>query len=213
MGKLSVIQKQIEKKKESIIKLKMSIRKENTKKRLNRKKKLISLGSLFYVLDLLEESQEIMLGFLLMYKELTPLEKENYLSIGAELLENRKKEDYSKDIEKRKILFYKMIKKSALLEKLKIYMEDPKIILGFLSTYQEKSLDEKKKYEEIGKEMLNIKKNIDNRIISDKEKLEILRISIEKKINLTKILKEKYKKDIHSLKNNEYKEIINFINK
>lgn len=209
MGKLPVIKKKIEKKKKEISKLKMQIIKSKKIKRLKRKEKLIKLGSLFFILDLLEEKQDLILGFLLEYKQLNNFEKEKLLLIGKEILLNKKNKKYSEDIREKKLTLHKMIKKSALLEKLKIHLEDPNIILGYLNTYKEKIKNNKEKYEKIGIELL--KDN--NEIISDEQKLKILKISLENKINITKILKEKYNKDIHNLKINEYLEIIELLKK
>ena len=104
-------------------------------------------------------------------------------------------------------MFYKMIRKSALLEKLKIHLDDPKMILGYLNTYKDKSNKDKEEYTQIG---INIFNKV-NKIITDEQKLEILRISTNKRINITKLLKEKYKKNIHLINESEYLEIINII--
>ena len=94
-----------------------------------------------------------------------------------------------------------MIRKAALLEKLKIQMEDPKIILGYLSYFKFLSEIEKEELEKRGCKLF-IKDNNQNResTISDEEKLKLLKLSILHNIDLTKILKEEYNCTIHSLK-------------
>lgn len=207
MGKLNIIRNKIKRKKKDIINLKADIRKEKKENRIKRKEKLINLGTLFLILNLLEEEQNTMLGFLFKYKKLNLFEKEKFIEIGENILLNNSNKNYSKNLEKRKIMFYKMIKKSALLEKLKIHLDNPKMILGYLNTYKDKTEKDKEEYNQIG---INIFNKI-NKIITDEQKLEILRISISNKINITKLLEEKYKKNIHLVNENEYLEIINII--
>lgn len=207
MGKLDIIRNKIERRKNEIINLKVNVRKERKKNRTRRKEKLINLGTLFLILNLLEEEQNTILGFLFKYKKLNLFEKEKFIESGENILLNNNKQNYSENLEERKIMFYKMIRKSALLEKLKIHLDDPKMILGYLNTYKDKSNKDKEEYTQIG---INIFNKV-NKIITDEQKLEILRISTNKRINITKLLKEKYKKNIHLINESEYLEIINII--
>ena len=55
MGKLDIIRNKIERRKNEIINLKVNVRKERKKNRTRRKEKLINLGTLFLILNLLEE--------------------------------------------------------------------------------------------------------------------------------------------------------------
>lgn len=112
------------------------IYKENNEKRRERKKKLIKLGTLFFILDLLDEPQEIMLGFLKNYKDLSENEKEKYCEIGTEILATREQKKYPEAISEYKRMLHKMITKSSLLEKEKIHLENPNTILGFLNSYK-----------------------------------------------------------------------------
>lgn len=172
------------------------------KKRQQRKIKLIKLGTLFSIADLLEESQEKMVAYLEKYLLLDDNKKKELVQIGSELLAEENESFYEKysEFSRKKILFL-MIRKAALLEKLKIQMEDPKIILGYLSHFKFLSEIEKEKLEKRGCELF-IKNNNQNKenIISDEEKLKLLKLSIQHNIDITKILKEEYNCTIHSLK-------------
>ena len=102
-----------------------------------------------------------------------------------------------------------MIRKAALLEKLKIQMENPKVILGYLSQFKFLSEIEKEKLEKKGCELF-IENNNQNResTISDEEKLKLLKLSIQHNIDITKILKEEYNCTIHSLKKSQLKNLL-----
>lgn len=184
-----------------IIKLKNRLRKLKYEKRQERKIHLIELGTLFEILDLLNESQEVMLGFLEKYKTLSYSQKQEYFLIGEKILSERKSETYDDDLENRRRMFYLMIRKAALLEKLKIHLEDSKIILGYLSTFSKLSCEEKKSLEKKG-EKLFLKPAIDP-IISDEDKMKILKESIIKNINITKFLKDEFNTTIHNIKRSQ----------
>ena len=102
-----------------------------------------------------------------------------------------------------------MIRKAALLEKLKIQMENPKIILGYLSHFKFLSEIEKEELEKRGYELFtkNNNQNIES-IISDEEKLKLLKLSIQHNIDITKILKEEYNCTIHSLKKSQSEKLL-----
>ena len=172
------------------------------KKRQQRKIKLIKVGTLFSIANLLEESQEKMVAYLEKYLLLDNNKKKELLQVGSELLAEENESFYEKysKFSRKKILFF-MIRKAALLEKLKIQMEDPKVILGYLSQFKFLSDIEKEKLEKRGCELFtkNNNQNIEN-IISDEEKLRLLKLSIQHNIDITKILKEEYNCTIHSLK-------------
>ena len=185
-----------------IIKLKNRLRKLKYEKRQERKIHLIKLGALFKILDLLNESQEVMLGFLEKYKTLSYSQKQEYFLIGEKVLFERKSETYDDDLENRRRMFYLMIRKAALLEKLKIHLEDSKIILGYLSTFSKLSCEEKKSLEKKG-EKLFLKPAIDP-IISDEEKLMILKKSILNNVDITYLLKNEFKTTIHSVKKSQF---------
>ena len=99
-------------------------------------------------------------------------------------------------------MFFLMIRKAALLEKLKIHLEDSKIILGYLNTFSQLSSEEKKSLEKRGKEIF-INKPIRDTIISDEEKMKILKESIIKNINITKLLKDEFNTTIHNIKKSQ----------
>lgn len=193
------LDEKIAKKQKSLRALK---KKYSLKKRQQRKIKLIKLGTLFSIADLLEESQEKMVAYLEKYLLLDDNKKKELVQIGSELLAEENESFYEKysEFSRKKILFL-MIRKAALLEKLKIQMEDPKIILGYLSHYKFLSRIEKEELKKKGYELFT-KDNNKNResIISDEEKLKLLKLSILHNIDLTKILKEEYNCTIHSLK-------------
>ncbi len=185
-----------------IIKTKRQIKKLAIKKRQERKIHLIQLGTLFNIMDLLDESQEVILGFLEKYKEISYQEKQEYFLIGEKILSEREAKTYDNDLDERKKMFFLMIRKAALLEKLKIHLEDSKIILGYLNTFSQLSSEEKKSLEERGKEIF-INKPIKDTIISDEEKMKILKESIIKNINITKLLKDEFNTTIHNIKRSQ----------
>ena len=185
--------------------LRASKKKYSLKKRQQRKIKLIKVGTLFFIADLLEESQEKMVAYLEKYLLLDDSKKKEFFQVGSELLAKENESFYEKrpEFSRKKILFL-MIRKAALLEKLKIQMEDPKVILGYLSHYKFLSGIEKKELEKRGYELF-IKDNNQNResTISDEEKLKLLKLSIQNNIDITRVLKEEYNYTIHSLKKSQ----------
>lgn len=185
-------------------------RKYSLKKRQQRKIKLIKLGTLFSIADLLEESQEKMVAYLEKYLLLDDSKKKEFFQVGSELLAKENESFYEKhpEFSRKKILFL-MIRKAALLEKLKIQMEDPKVILGYLSHYKFLSGIEKKELEKRGYELF-IKDNNQNResTISDEEKLKLLKLSIQNNIDITRVLKEEYNCTIHSLKKSQSEKLL-----
>lgn len=199
---------------EKIYKKQKSLRalkkKYSLKKRQQRKIKLIKVGTLFSIADLLEESQEKIVAYLEKYLLLDDSKKKEFFQVGSELLAKEKESFYEKhpEFSRKKILFL-MIRKAALLEKLKIQMEDPKIILGYLSHYKFLSEIEKKELEKRGYELF-IKDNNQNResTISDEEKLKLLKLSIQNNIDITRVLKEEYNCTIHSLKKSQSEKLL-----
>ena len=206
--------KKILKKKKEIRNLRKQQKRENNRKRKERKIKLIKLGTLFRILNLLDEKQEVMLGFLERYLKLTMVEKEKLRIVGDKILNENKLKRYDDDLNDRKKMFYLMIRKAALLEKLNIHLEDPRIILGFLNKYKDLTKEEKLKLEERGKELFtpSEKKTLgttENEEATDKQKVEVLVYLQNKKIDSTKFLKERYNTSIHGLKRLQAEEILN----
>lgn len=206
--------KKILKKKKEIRNLRKQQKRENNRKRKERKIKLIKLGTLFCILNLLDEKQEVMLGFLEKYLKLTITEKEKLRVIGDKILSENKLKSYDDDLNDRKKMFYLMIRKAALLEKLNIHLEDPRIILGFLDKYKDLTKEEKLKLEERGKELFtpSEKKTLgttENEEATNKQKVEVLVYLQNKKIDSTKFLKERYNTSIHGLKRIQAEEILN----
>ncbi|WP_302429359.1 hypothetical protein [Fusobacterium varium] len=209
MGKFT-IEKKIQRKKRELKKLMSNKSKE---KRKIRKEKLIKLGTLFFILDLLDEPQENILGYLSEYKNLPENIKYAFSEIGENILKNKDQKSYNDiDIQDRKYLFYRMIRKSALLEKLKLHLEDPNIIIGYLSHYKKVSEEDKKIFFEKGVKIFSDGRKNDI-IISDEEKLNILRKSFVLKIDLTKFLKENYNLNIHEIKKSQYEKILENLKK
>lgn len=160
------------------------LRKLKKEQRKIRKNKLIKLGTLFLVAELLEESQDTMLGFL---KDFQP--KDEYLEEGEKFLKNRESISYPEYYDDKRKMFYKMIRKSALLEKLNIHNDNPNTILGYLLKYKGLEKEQLEKYNLAGKELFKV--NLGKRA-SDEEKIELLRLCIKKGIDLNKLLREKY---------------------
>ena len=98
--------KKILKKKKEIRNLRKQQKRENNRKRKERKIKLIKLGTLFCILNLLDEKQEVMLGFLEKYLKLTITEKEKLRVIGDKILSENKLKSYDDDLNDRKKMFY-----------------------------------------------------------------------------------------------------------
>lgn len=215
MGEIDSKERQkILKKKKEIRNLRKQQKKENNRKRKERKIKLIKLGTLFRILNLLDEKQEVMLGFLEKYLKLTITEKEKLRVIGDKILSENKLKSYDDDLNDRKKMFYLMIRKAALLEKLNIHLEDPRIILGFLNKYKDLTKEEKRKLEERGKKLFtpSEKKTLgttENEEATNKQKVEVLVYLQNKKIDSTKFLKERYNTSIHGLKRIQAEEILN----
>ena len=204
MGKLDLLNAKIRKKKLEIKRLQRS----STEKRKTRKIKLIKLGTLFNVADLLDEPQETMIAFLEQYKKLSVKEKEEYNLKGQEILFNMPKESYTPNDPNKKNMFYRMIRKSALLEKLKIHLENPNILIGYISTYKTLTEKQKEDYFIEGEKLFrNSYKKLEKEIISDTEKLELLKLSFEVKIDLTNFLKINFKTDIHNITKDKINEI------
>lgn len=214
MGEIDPKERQkILKKKREIRNLRKQQKRENARKRKERKIKLIKLGTLFRILNLLDEKQEVMLGFLEKYLKLTITEKEKLRVIGDKILSENKLKSYDDDLNDRKKMFYLMIRKAALLEKLNIHLEDPRIILGFLNKYKDLIKEEKLKLEERGKELFTPSEKktlgtIENEEATDKQKVEVLVYLQNKKIDSTKFLKERYNTSIHGLKRIQAEEIL-----
>ena len=214
MGEIDPKERQkILKKKRKIRNLRKQQKRENNRKRKERKIKLIKLGTLFRILNLLDEKQEVMLGFLERYLKLTIPEKEKLRVVGDKILSENKLKNYDDDLNNRKKMFYLMIRKAALLEKLNIHLEDPRIILGFLNKYKDLTKEEKLKLEERGKELFtpSEKKTLgttENEEATDKQKVEVLIYLKNKKIDSTKFLKERYNTSIHGLKRIQAEEIL-----
>lgn len=160
------------------------LRKLKKEQRKIRKNKLIKLGTLFLVSELLEESQDTMLGFL---KDFQP--KDEYLEEGEKFLKNRESISYPEYYDDKRKLFYKMIRKSALLEKLNIHNDNPNTILGYLLKYKGLEKEQLEKYNLAGKELFKVNPG---KRASDEEKIELLRLCIKKGIDLNKLLREKY---------------------
>ena len=215
MGEIDPKERQkILKKKREIRNLRKQQKRENARKRKERKIKLIKLGTLFRILNLLDEKQEVMLRFLERYLKLTIPEKEKLRVIGDKILSENKLKNYDDDLNDRKKMFYLMIRKAALLEKLNIHLEDPRIILGFLNKYKDLTKEEKLKLEDRGKELFtpSEKKTLgttENEEATDKQKVEVLVYLQNKKIDSTKFLKERYNTSIHGLKRLQAEEILN----
>lgn len=215
MGEIDPKERQkILKKKREIRNLRKQQKRENNRKRKERKIKLIKLGTLFRILNLLDEKQEVMLGFLEKYLKLTITEKEKLRVIGDKILSENKLKSYDDDLNDRKKMFYLMIRKAALLEKLNIHLEDPRIILSFIDKYKDLTKKEKLKLEERGKELFtpSEKKTLgttENEEATDKQKVEVLVYLQNKKIDSTKFLKERYNTSIHGLKRFQAEEILN----
>ena len=214
MGEIDPKERQkILKKKREIRNLRKQQKRENARKRKERKIKLIKLGTLFRILNLLNEKQEVMLGFLEKYLKLTIPEKEKLRVVGDKILSEKELKNYDDDLNDRKKMFYLMIRKAALLEKLNIHLEDPRIILGFLNKYKDLTKEEKLKLEERGKELFtpSEKKTLgttENEEATDKQKLEVLIYLKNQSIDSTKFLKEKYRTSIHGLKRIQAEEIL-----
>ena len=144
-----------------------------------------------------------MLGYLVGYLKLSSDDKKELKIIGRNFLEQKTNISYKDKYDNLKNLFFLMIRKSALLEKLKIHLENPEVILGFLTKFNWNKVDE---YQKKGKELFDKKQY--NKIISDAQKLELIKLFLVKNIDSTSYIFDKFKKTIHSLTYMEYKKIV-----
>ena len=86
-----------------------------------------------------------MLGYLVGYLKLSSDDKKELKIIGRNFLEQKTNISYKDKYDNLKNLFFLMIRKSALLEKLKIHLENPEVILGFLTKFNWNKVDEYQK--------------------------------------------------------------------
>lgn len=184
MGKLKINKSDEDYELDNRILQRKKIRQHNKELRKKRKIKLLKLGTLFFITDLLEESQDTMLGFLTEFEL-----KDEYLKEGEKFLKEKPQKEYPDYYEDKRILFYKMIRKSALLEKLNIHNNNPSTILGYLLKYKGLEKDKLEKYSLVGNKMFKVKLK---KVVPDKEKVELLRFCMKNGIDLNKLLKEKY---------------------
>lgn len=73
------------------IEMRKNANREKNLKRKARVHKLIQKGALFEILNLLEENQETLLGYLSKFNSLNSEEKKNYFNIGKNIFEERKR--------------------------------------------------------------------------------------------------------------------------
>lgn len=73
------------------IEIRKNINKEKSSKRKARVHRLIQKGALFEILNLLEEDQETLLGYLSKFNSLTSEEKKKYFNIGKNIFDERKR--------------------------------------------------------------------------------------------------------------------------
>lgn len=77
------------------IEIRKNINKEKSSKRKARVHRLIQKGALFEILNLLEEDQETLLGYLSKFNSISEKEKNNYFEIGKNIFEERKRKKES----------------------------------------------------------------------------------------------------------------------
>ena len=116
-----------------------SKRLESSLKRKKRAKKLIKLGTLFEIENLVKEDKNLLLGYLMEFQLISEIEKERLKIQGNRQIEESRLEKIESleilegrsYLEKKKRL-HELITVGALFEKVKIHKEDPRILLGYL---------------------------------------------------------------------------------
>ncbi|MGL5582588.1 MAG: conjugal transfer protein TraD [Cetobacterium sp.] len=135
-----------------------SKRLESSLKRKKRAKKLIKLGTLFEIENLVKEDKNLLLGYLIEFQLISEIEKEKLKIQGNRQIEESRLEKIESleilegrsYLEKKKRL-HELITVGALFEKVKIHKEDPRILLGYLIQLKTISLEKRNRLKQLGK--------------------------------------------------------------
>lgn len=191
---------------------------ESSLKRKKRAKKLIKLGTLFEIENLVKEDKNLLLGYLMEFQLISEIEKEKLKIHGNEQIEKSRLEkiesleilEQKSYLEKKKRL-HELITVGALFEKVKIHKEDPRILLGYLIQLKNVSSEKRNKLKQLGKkEFEKIQKA---RTVPTKEEiLDLFKHYMIKEKDLMQEIWEKYQtRNLNSLTFSQYEFLYNSI--
>lgn len=195
-----------------------SKRLESSLKRKKRAKKLIKLGTLFEIENLVKEDKNLLLGYLMEFQLISEIEK-NKLKIqgNRQIEESRLEKIESLEIlegrsylEKKKRL-HELITVGALFEKVKINKEDPRILLGYLIQLKTISSEKRNKLKQLGKK--EFEKTQKARATPTKEEiLDLFKLYMINSKDLMQEIWEKYQtRNLSSLTFSQYEFLYNHI--
>lgn len=189
-----------------------SKRLESSLKRKKRAKKLIKLGTLFEIENLVKEDKNLLLGYLMEFQLISEIEKDKLKIQGNRQIEESRLEkiesleilEGKSYLEKKKRL-HELITVGALFEKVKIHKEDPRILLGYLIQLKNISAEKRNELKQLGKK--EFEKTQKARIAPTKEEiLDLFKLYMINSKDLMQEIWEKYQtRNLNSLTFSQYK--------
>ncbi|MGL5855743.1 conjugal transfer protein TraD [Cetobacterium sp.] len=189
-----------------------SKRLESSLKRKKRAKKLIKLGTLFEIENLVKEDKNLLLGYLMEFQLISEIEKDKLKIQGNRQIEESRLEkiesleilEGKSYLEKKKRL-HELITVGALFEKVKIHKEDPRILLGYLIQLKNVSAEKRNELKQLGKK--EFEKTQKARIAPTKEEiLDLFKLYMINSKDLMQEIWEKYQtRNLNSLTFSQYK--------
>lgn len=206
MKKLERIKKKIKENEHKSKRLQSSL------KRKKRAKKLIKLGTLFEIENLVKEDKNLLLGYLMEFQLISEIEKDKLKIQGNRQIEESRLEkiesleilEGKSYLEKKKRL-HELITVGALFEKVKIHKEDPRILLGYLIQLKNVSAEKRNELKQLGKK--EFEKTQKARIAPTKEEiLDLFKLYMINSKDLMQEIWEKYQtRNLNSLTFSQYK--------
>lgn len=185
---------------------------ESSLKRKKRAKKLIKLGTLFEIENLVKEDKNLLLGYLMEFQLISEIEKDKLKIQGNRQIEESRLEkiesleilEGKSYLEKKKRL-HELITVGALFEKVKIHKEDPRILLGYLIQLKNVSAEKRNELKQLGKK--EFEKTQKARIAPTKEEiLDLFKLYMINSKDLMQEIWEKYQtRNLNSLTFSQYK--------
>lgn len=205
MNKLERIKKKIKENEHK------SKRLESSLKRKKRAKKLIKLGTLFEIENLVKEDKNLLLGYLMEFQLISKIEKDKLKIRGNRQIEESRLEKIESleilegrsYLEKKKRL-HELITVGALFEKVKTHKEDPRILLGYLTQLKHVSAEKRNELRQLGKK--EFEKTQKARIAPTKEEiLDLFKLYMINSKDLMQEIWEKYQtRNLNSLTFSQY---------
>lgn len=195
-----------------------SKRLESSLKRKKRAKKLIKLGTLFEIENLVKEDKNLLLGYLMEFQLISEIEKDKLKIRGNRQIEESRLEkiesleilEVRSYLEKKKRL-HELITVGALFEKVKIHKEDPRILLGYLIQLKHVSSEKRNNLKQLGKK--EFEKTQKARTAPTKEEiLDLFKLYMINSKDLMQEIWEKYQtRNLNSLTFSQYEILYNSI--